>query len=887
MVAIVPDEDTWAGFDVVSSSTGPFNFGFQYMEKADLEVTVDDVALALSAWNLTTGSAVEAGGYDGGSFTLNTAVANKRVVIARKSKVERDANLSASQLNFANINSLLNRYAYSLQEFKRDIARALLATYGTTPVVVDPDDIEAIAAIVDEIATVAGIDAEVLIAAGLASEIALLASNINDINTLADWLTGTSSAGVLQVADYAAMKALTADQLLAYSVIIVRGARGGMFEIKTASSGTVTALLAADPGEGIYVALTNGGGTTYVQRIFDGVVDAAFYGFSTSATAAANTTALNYCLNYLRSVFAGGNITSAGEPPCAMKTGPGQFNVNSINATQIRSRAWRWDAYGTQLTCAQDMAVVLDLTHSRGYSIRNLVIKGDETTPPLRGFQTGYMDGATSSGDFVLDNCQTYGKFEQAAFYNGGSEEVVTLKCRFRNTNTAADSFSGIVDGYNWWGKYSAYLTPANGDHMAAAVTTVSAAATATVTTAVAHGLTTGEFVRFFDVAGSTDVDGFDSYWEVLSTPTTTTFTIGGTNAAGGTGGYVWRVQANSFVDVQHIETAFFKDNGGPAVWKTSNCQRHKYRGYVYSPDDDGVVIYFRPTFFNLSPHGCVFDAAFEGSALKSMFRLTLGENTTQTFNIGNWKIADHGPQNTQAVFKTNASTSVFNFIGIDVDISTFAGSSRSLVDTQARYKMQGKIATRNATGITSVPQFDGDLIVNDPNNSAIPSGACRILSHNVGGADSQFAAMKGRHRFYGGDAEVTSNFSNEAFSQISGVGLTAPGINTIGFSLADDTATSFALPSANLGAGALIAVASASGSAANSLVYVRGSASPAILALTTLDANTVVTTGTLAGTTGTDTKFTISVANDGRVYLENRRGLTLSGSVTVVAAVI
>ena len=705
--------------------------------------------------------------------------------------------------------------------------------------------------------------------------------------------SGSSSTpgNVYTVADtLAELAALTGDDSEDTVLMLGRNAAGdgggGTFRWVT---GNQSANVTADPGQGVWVAPTSAstGASGAWQRLFDGVVDAAWYGFVETATAADNTTALNYCLNYLRSVFAGGNITSAGEPPCAMKTGPGQFNVNSINATQIRSRAWRWDAYGTQLTCAQDMAVVLDLTHSRGYSIRNLVIKGDETTPPLRGFQTGYMDAATSSGDFVLDNCQTYGKFEQAAFYNGGSEEVVTLKCRFRNTNTAADSFSGIADGYNWWGKYSAYLTPANGDHMAAAVTTVSAAATATVTTVTAHGLTTGEFVRFFDVSGATDVDGFDSYWEVLSTPTTTTFTIGGTNGSGGTGGYVWRVQANSFVNVQHIETAFFKDNGGPAVWKTANSQRHSYRGYVYSPDDDGVVIYFRPTFFNLSPHGCVFDAAFEGTALKSMFRLTLGENTTQTFNIGNWKIADHGPQNDEAVFKTNASTSVFNFIGIDVEISTFAGSSRSLVDTQARYKMQGTIATRNATGITNVPQFDGDLIVNDPNNSAIPSGACRILSYNVGGADSQFAAMKGRHRFYGGDAEVTSNFSDEAFTQVSGVGVTAPGINTIGYSLADDTATSFPLPSSNLGAGALIAVASASGSAANSLVYVRGSASAASLALTTLDANTVVTTGVLTGTTGTDTKFTISVATDGRVYLENRRGLTLSGSVTVVAAVI
>lgn len=700
--------------------------------------------------------------------------------------------------------------------------------------------------------------------------------------------SGGGGSNVYTVADtLAELAALVGDDSEDTVVMLGRTAAGdgggGTFRWVT---GDQSANVTADPGQGIWVAPTSAstGASGAWRRLFDGVVDAAFYGFATTATASANTTAINYCLSYLRTVVNGINTDEA---PVAMRTGPGQFAVTSVDATRIRARAWRWDAYGTQLNCATDMAVVVDLTHSRGFSIRNLAVKGDETTPPLRGFQTGYMDGATSSGEFVLDNCRTFGKFEQCGWYNGGSEEIATIACGWRNTNSASDSYAYIADGLNWWGKYSAYLTPSNGDHMVAAVTSVSAAATATVTTAVAHGLTAGEFVRFFDVSGSSDVDAVDSYWEVLSAPTPTTFTIGGTNGSAGTGGYVWRVQGVSFVNVEHIEMRAFKDNGGPAIWMSSNCQRHKYRGYIYSPDNDGVVVYFRPTFLNVSPHGCEFDAAFEGAALSNMFYLYEGESTTQTYNIGNWKIKDHGPQNDDPVFATNASTSVFNFIGIDVDISSFAGASRALVDTQARYRMQGKIATRNATGITNVPQFDGDLIVNDPNNSAVPPGACRVMSYQVGGVGSPFAAMKGRHRFYAGDAEVASNFGSETFTQVSGVGVTAPGMNTITFSLADDAATSFALPSSNLGSGTLIAVAGSTATGLNGIYWLRGSASPAAEIVTTDTTSTVATTGILTGTTGSDGNFTISTHTDGLCYLENRRGSTISGSVTVIAAVI
>ena len=91
-------------------------------------------------------------------------------------------------------------------------------------------------------------------------------------------------------------------------------------------------------------------------------------------------------------------------------------------------------------------------------------------------------------------------------------------------------------------------------------------------------------------------------------------------------------------------------------------------------------------------------------------------------------------------------------------------------------------------------------------------------------------------------------------------------------FTIADDTAVSFT-PIRSYGT---IEIASVSSSLNNMALY-RATATPQC-ELYRVSSGTAVTTGILAGTTGTDTNFTISAHTDGKIYLENRRG----GSVTV-----
>jgi hypothetical protein len=97
-------------------------------------------------------------------------------------------------------------------------------------------------------------------------------------------------------------------------------------------------------------------------------------------------------------------------------------------------------------------------------------------------------------------------------------------------------------------------------------------------------------------------------------------------------------------------------------------------------------------------------------------------------------------------------------------------------------------------------------------------------------------------------------------------------------YTMADDTAVSFT-PIATAG----VIVISSESSLLRALVSYRADATPQVVNMGNAIANFAVTTGVLAGTTGTDTNFTVSAHTDGKIYLENRRG----GSVTVTVTLL
>lgn len=102
---------------------------------------------------------------------------------------------------------------------------------------------------------------------------------------------------------------------------------------------------------------------------------------------------------------------------------------------------------------------------------------------------------------------------------------------------------------------------------------------------------------------------------------------------------------------------------------------------------------------------------------------------------------------------------------------------------------------------------------------------------------------------------------------------------------IADDTAVAITLPSTDKAAILCLTpvVVPGAGEPAG-LVWGRATASPsAVVVALANTSNIVVTTGVLTGTTGIDGNTTISFANDGNCYIENRRGASRSYIVTIL----
>jgi hypothetical protein len=94
-----------------------------------------------------------------------------------------------------------------------------------------------------------------------------------------------------------------------------------------------------------------------------------------------------------------------------------------------------------------------------------------------------------------------------------------------------------------------------------------------------------------------------------------------------------------------------------------------------------------------------------------------------------------------------------------------------------------------------------------------------------------------------------------------------------------DDTVYSFTPPNA----AASIWIAATNDSTVGGVYLIRAAATVYCASLVSAS-NVNVTTGVLAGTTGTDGKLTVSAHSDGKIYIENRRGASLTIKILVLS---
>lgn len=188
-----------------------------------------------------------------------------------------------------------------------------------------------------------------------------------------------------------------------------------------------------------------------------------------------------------------------------------------------------------------------------------------------------------------------------------------------------------------------------------------------------------------------------------------------------------------------------------------------------------------------------------------------------------------------------------------------------------------GQLAQWSGAGTITQSGYAGSAVARYsgvPTAGALPywTGAGTVAAAGFGTAD--VATLAGtqtlNHKTLG--TPTIADFTNAQHNHQSSA--TGGRLNTA-YTIADDNVASFSLVYG------CVIVTARDDSTVGCIIGVRSGASPYTTSLG-VGSNTNLSTATLTGTTGTDGKFTVSASGSGVIYLENRRGASVTVQVLV-----
>ena len=303
--------------------------------------------------------------------------------------------------------------------------------------------------------------------------------------------------------------------------------------------------------------------------------------------------------------------------------GGGELLVSGpVNVTGIQ--AWNLDIHNGSIVGNGTGKPVLDLTGSRGYSISNLSVKGDQTNMPTLPFlcaratsQFGYCDNN------IFENVSTNGYFSVAAHYAYAQETTMHSHCRYWNYNH--DAHVAILEGYPTHPQTSDYKTivssgqsfinckytnvdfrylPSGKSATATAITKANPA----VVTVASHPFVNGDIVIVATAGGMTQINALTA---TIANATATTFQLSGINSSG----------FSTYTGGGNI----IKKATKPALYMNRMLQHSFDNCYIVAYGDDAVEFGFPD---NRPFEECDFDFLIEGAQSRSAYRFLSGAST-------------------------------------------------------------------------------------------------------------------------------------------------------------------------------------------------------------------------------------------------------------------